>query len=173
MLSMIYCPTRLRYGEDQQDPEERAGLVRPGSERKLVKLPGEQPGKIALPEEVISAVTQAKTIKKHGARKRQMQYIGVLMRKIDATPIQEAIQNLEEGHRRQAELHKQVEHWRDELVRGNDALIGEIVRALPDAGKEQLTDLVKKAREELRKTKPFPAPARALFRYLHKSDQRP
>jgi ribosome-associated protein len=140
---------------------------------KLVKLTEEQLRKLELPEEVLSAVTLAKTIKKHGARKRQMQYIGVLMRRTDATPIQEAVQNLEEGDRRRAELHKQVERWRDELIRGNDALIEEIVRALPDAGREQLTDLVTKAREELIKANPSPAPARALFRYLHKSAQRP
>jgi ribosome-associated protein len=140
---------------------------------KLVKLTEEQLRKLELPEEVLSAVTLAKTIKKHGARKRQMQYIGVLMRRTDATPIQEAVQNLEEGDRRRAELHKQVERWRDELIRGNDALIEEIVRALPDAGREQLTALVTKARKELIKTNPSPAPARALFRYLHKSAQRP
>jgi len=139
---------------------------------KLVNLTEEQLRKIELPEEVLSAVTLAKTIKKHGARKRQMQYIGVLMRRTDATPIQEAVQNLEEGDRRRAERHKQVERWRDELIRGNDALIGEIVRTLPDAGKEQLTALVTKAREELIKANPSPAPARALFRYLHKSAQR-
>ncbi len=140
---------------------------------KLVKLTGEQLGKIALPEELLSAVTQAKMIKKHGARRRQMQYIGVLMRKIDATPIQEAIQDLEEAGRRQVEVLKKVERWRDELVRGNDALVEEIVSAVPNADKEQLTALVTKAREELIKARPSPAPARALFRYLHKSIQRP
>jgi ribosome-associated protein len=140
---------------------------------KLVKLTGEQLGRIELPEEVLSAVTLAKTIRKRGARKRQMQYIGVLMRKTDGTSIQKAVQNLEEGDRRQAELHKRVEQWRDELLRGNDAVIEEIVRALPNAEKEQLTGLVMKAREELTKTSPSPALSRALFRYLHKSAQQP
>ncbi len=140
---------------------------------KLVELSVEQLGKIELPEEVLSAVTLAKTINKRGARKRQMQYIGVLMRKADVASIQEAVQNMEEGDRKQAELHKQVEQWRDELLRGNDAVIEDIVRAFPNAGKEQLTDLVTKAREELTKTNPSPAPSRALFRYLHKSAQQP
>jgi ribosome-associated protein len=139
---------------------------------KLAKLTEEQLRKIGLPEEILSAVTQAKTIKKHGALKRQVRYIGVLMRKTDAIPIQEALQNLEEGNRRQTELHKQLERWRDELMRGNDALVADILRAFPDTGEEQLTDLVAKARKELVKANPSPAPSRALFRYLHKSAQR-
>jgi ribosome-associated protein len=139
---------------------------------RLVKLTAEQLGKIGLPEEISRAVTLARTIKKHGALKRQMQYLGVLMRKADCEPIQEALQNLEEGSRRQAELHKQVERWRDELLSGNDAAVDGILRALPGAVKEQLTDLVRKAREELTKKSPSPAPSRALFRYLHKSAQR-
>ncbi len=141
--------------------------------KRLVNLTEEQLGKIELSEEVLGAVTLAKTIKRHGALKRQMQYIGVLMRKTDAIPIQEAIQSLEKGNRGQIELHKQLEHWRDELIRGNDALIEDILRALPDAREEQLTELVTKAREELIKINPSPAPSRALFRYLHKSAQRP
>lgn len=140
---------------------------------KLVKLSDAQLRKIGLPEKILNAVTQAKSITKHGALDRQMQYIGVLMRKTDAVPIQEAVQTLEEGDLRQAALHKQLECWRDELLRGNDAVIEEIVSTLPSALKEQLMDLVTKAREEQIKTNPSPAPSRALFRYLHKSAQRP
>ncbi len=140
---------------------------------KLVKLSEAQLRKIQLPEKVLSAVIQAKSISKHGALNRQMQYIGVLMRKTDAGPIQEAVQNLEEGDRTQAALHKQLERWRDDLLSGNDTVIEEIVSTLPAVVKEQLTDLVTKARDEQIKTNPSPAPSRALFRYLHKSAQRP
>ncbi len=139
---------------------------------RLVKLTGEQLGSIGLPDEVSSAVAMAKAITKRGARKRQIQYIGALMRKTDVSSIREALQNPDEGDRRQAELHKQLERWRDELLRGNDSLIGDIVHTLPKAGTEQLTDLVTKAREELTKTNPSPAPSRALFRHLHKAAER-
>lgn len=140
---------------------------------KLVGLNAGQLGKISLPEEILNAVTLAKTITKRGGLKRQMQYIGGLMRKTDAASIQEAIQELEEGSRRQTELHKQVELWRDELQKGNDAVIEEILRTLPDAGKDQLTELVTRAKNESIKTHPSAAPSRALFRYLYGLAQKP
>lgn len=64
---------------------------------RLVGLSAEQLGCIELPESVLAAVTLAKTIKKHGARDRQMQYIGTLMRKCDPKPVQEALLRIEQG----------------------------------------------------------------------------
>lgn len=64
---------------------------------KLFKLSESQIEKIDLPEEIYKAVKVAKNIKSRGALKRQRQYIGVLMRKIDPEPIKEALRNIEEG----------------------------------------------------------------------------
>jgi len=65
---------------------------------RLVKLPAKQLEKIELPKDVYDAVRFAKTIRKYGALKRHMQYIGTLMRKIDSTPVQEALYNIEQGY---------------------------------------------------------------------------
>ncbi len=64
---------------------------------ELFKLPATAIEKIALPEEIYSAVKFAKSIKSRGALKRQLKYIGVLIRKIDPEPIKEALRNIEEG----------------------------------------------------------------------------
>jgi len=61
---------------------------------QLVKLSSEQLKHMGLPEDLLNAVTLAKSIKKHGGRLRQMQYIGSLMRKQDPAPIQEALQRI-------------------------------------------------------------------------------
>jgi len=61
---------------------------------QLVKLSPDQLKHIALPADLLTAVTLVKTIKKHGGRLRQMQYIGALMRKQDPVPIQEALQRI-------------------------------------------------------------------------------
>ncbi len=65
---------------------------------KLVKLPAKQLEKIDLPEDVYDAVRFARTIRKYGALKRHMRYIGTLMRKIDHIPVQEALYNIEQGY---------------------------------------------------------------------------
>lgn len=140
---------------------------------KLVKLSPDQLAKIELPEDVRNAVALARTITKHGARKRQIQYIGALMRRIDPGPIEAAIRGFEEGNRHQIELLKQVEHWRDELLRGNDTLLNELLNKLPDGEQGQLTDLVTKARGEPARNNPSHGPSRLLFRYLLRSIQNP
>jgi ribosome-associated protein len=166
---MVYCMRRLSMEKLSRTRKKALALSAQDLGEKLVKLTQEQLAKIPLPEEILSAVHAAQKITKHGALKRQMQYIGVMMRKADVEPIQEAVGHLEEGNRKRTELHKQVEHWRDALIGGNDAVIKEILTVLPGVQEEQLIDFVTKAREELMKLNPSPRPSRALFRYLYKS----
>lgn len=136
---------------------------------QLVKLSSEQLKNIALPMEMFNAVILAKSIKKRSARLRQMQYIGTLMRKYDPAPIQEALQRIERGTYKQTEDHQKREKWRDELIAGNDLLIEEILLQLPRADRQQLMDLVEKARQERAEKNPVPKAARTLFRYLTRS----
>jgi len=133
---------------------------------QLITLSSEQLKHIDLPENLLNAVTLAKSIKKHGARGRQMQYIGTLMRKHDTTPIQDCLRRIEQGTHRQTEDHQKRERWRDELIAGNDLLIEEILIQLPHGDRKQLTDLVQKARQERAAKNPVPKAARILFRYL-------
>ena len=54
---------------------------------QLVALDAKQLRQFALPEQLLDAVLTAQKIKQHGGRKRQLQYIGKLMRQIDTAPI--------------------------------------------------------------------------------------
>ncbi len=47
-----------------------------------------------LPEELLTAIEFARKIKSHGARRRQIQYIGALMRHIDPQPIETALEHI-------------------------------------------------------------------------------
>lgn len=144
--------------------EEATSLQALGEQ--LVTLSSEQLKNIALPMDVLDAVNLAKSLKKHGALRRQMQYIGTLMRKHDNAPIQEALQRLAQGTRIQTEDHQMREKWRDELIAGNDLLIEEILIQLPRADRQQLMELVQKARQERASKNTVPKAARTLFRYL-------
>lgn len=72
---------------------------------RLVTLSHEQLKNIELPSDMFNAVILAKKLKKHGARLRQMQYIGTLMRKYDPQPVQEALQRIEQGNRDRSAEH--------------------------------------------------------------------
>ena len=136
---------------------------------RLVTLSAEQLKNIELPSGMFNAVTLAKKLKKHGARSRQMQYIGTLMRKYDPQPVQEALQRMEQGSCDQSAEHRMIETWRDELIAGNDLLIERFALQFPLADRGQLTSLVQKAREERTANDPASKASRSLFRYLHKS----
>lgn len=133
--------------------------------KRLVDLSDEQLKGINLPEEIYDAVSSAKTIKSHGAHRRQMQYIGALMRKIDPGPVQEALDSIEQGYYKSSLSFKEIEDWRDELIAGNKPLIDEILAKCPDADRKQLERLVQQAISEKEHNNP-PGASRALFRYL-------
>ncbi len=118
-----------------------------------------------LPAEIHDAIIFAKTIKSHGAFRRQMQLIGTFMRNTDPVPIQEAFENIDRGNYKKAMDFKETEMWRDELINGNKTLMEEILNKCPDADRQQLAQLVRNAVKEKANDKP-PKSSRVLFRYL-------
>src|SRR5258708_12631689 len=70
----------------------------------LVALPESQLGELSLESNLYEAVIAAKRIKSHEAKRRQMQYIGRLMRGVDAEPIRERLAAIE-GHSARATAH--------------------------------------------------------------------
>jgi ribosome-associated protein len=133
---------------------------------RLVRLPPEQIGKIDMPGELREAVLAARTIKPHGARSRQMQYIGALMRRTDPAPIQKMLDDIDGGHTKAALLFHRIEKRRDELMEGGDTLVDEVCRQFPACDRRELRRLVLNARKEKENAQNKSKAARALFRYL-------
>ncbi len=131
---------------------------------KLVKLRDDQINAIALPEDILQAVRFAKTLE-HGALRRQLQYIGTLMRKHNVASIREILDNTRDSNRKLARATKEIERWRDGLLAGSDAVTQEISGKYPGADLEYLAELVRKAGTEKAAGRP-PRSARILFRYL-------
>ncbi len=132
---------------------------------RLMELPTEQLKKIDIPAELRQAVTTAKNIKQHGARKRQRQRIGALMREIDPEPIRTFFAELDDGCKREARQFQLLERWRDELVDGNDKILDEIFERYPETDRQHLLQLIRNARKERKDNRP-PKAFRALFKYL-------
>jgi ribosome-associated protein len=136
---------------------------------QLVHLSDAQFALLKLPGELLEAVAMARRMKQHEARRRQLQYIGRLMRDVDPGIIQGAIENLTSGENERKRKFKLVEKWRDELVGGDDERMIWLVENYPAIEPEQLRLLVKNAREAhcrngLKKA------GRKLFRYLSRLD---
>ena len=132
---------------------------------KLVQLSDEQLRRMDLPAELIGAIVDIRPMTSRGARRRQMQYIGSLMRDVDAAPIEQALLEIEQGEYQRARAFHRVEAWRDRLVDGEDEAMMEILDAFPRADRQRLGQLVRSARKEKQNNTP-PKSARNLFRYL-------
>ena len=131
---------------------------------QLVELNEQQLATMQLPESLLDAVLEARRLSKHEAKRRQMQFIGRLMRDIDAAPIRDRLEKwLGQGREHTAQLHA-LERWRDELLAGDPAL-ARFLEAYPGADSQQLRSLIRNARREQGAALP-PKSYRELFRAL-------
>ena len=131
---------------------------------RLVELNAEQLAEIGLPEDLRDAVDFARRTTKHEARRRQMQYIGKLMRSVDAAPIREKLKIWDGVSAEHTAQQHRVERWRDRLLEDESAL-DELVRAHPGIDARHLRALARKARDE-RASGAAPRSYRELFRAL-------
>jgi ribosome-associated protein len=131
---------------------------------RLVGLNPEQLAAIALPEVLHDAVEQAQRITKHEARRRQLQYIGRLMRAVDPEPIREKLRAWDGVSTEETARVHRIERWREKLLE-DDGAIGALVSAHPGIDIQRLRTLARNAREERNTGRP-PRAYRELFRAL-------
>ena len=123
---------------------------------KLVNLTKANLTKVPLDDSLKNAIELAQRLQKE-ARRRQLQYIGKLLRSIDAEPIREALEKIENKHnQQQAMLHK-LEILRDELVAKGDAALTDLLNEYPSADRQQLRNLIRAAQKEKEQNKPSKA----------------
>lgn len=135
---------------------------------KLVELSLTKLDTLPLTETLRKAILDAKTIKSHGAKRRQAQLIGKLMRAADFEAILAAYDNiLQEESSVTADFHE-VEVWRERLIRDGKEALTEFINAYQPEDVQQLRQFIKKAVDDVAKDRNTGA-AKALFRYLRSS----
>jgi|SRR5579872_1138248 len=120
----------------------------------LVELPEAQLKKIPLENPLLDAIITARSLKSHEARRRQLQYIGKLMRNIDAEPIQTALEKVQNKNQQSKAQFHQIERWRDRLIAEGDMALQKFLEQYPEADRQRLRQLMRNAQET------------ELFRYL-------
>jgi ribosome-associated protein len=131
---------------------------------ELVALSPEHLQKIEAPSALIEAVHEARRISKFGALRRQMQYIGRLMRDVDVEPIRAQLDGWKgRSAEDTARLHR-IERWRTRLL-GDETALGELIAAYPQADAQRVRTLVRNAQREAAAQKP-PKSFRELFQAL-------
>lgn len=146
-----------------QRKKQMTGLQDVGAE--LVKLSPDQVARLDLPESLREAVLDCQGITKHEARRRQMQYIGRLMRHIDAAPIVEKLAALSAPSKKDTALFHVAEKWRDDMMTDVRA-VERFAREFPHADSHKIGAVAEAARAE-RAAKRAPKHFRELFHLLN------
>jgi len=113
----------------------------------LCGLPATRLDAMPLPPQLREAIDEYRRTRTHEGRRRQLQYVGKLMRSVDDAPLREALAEVELGSARDTLLLHQAEAWRDRLIADDDALT-RWLHTHPDCDAQRLRSLVRAARRE-------------------------
>jgi ribosome-associated protein len=120
---------------------------------------------LGLPERLADAIAEARKVTGHEARRRQMQYVGRLMRDVDPAPIEAQLARWAEAPNAEKARLAAVERWRDRLLAEGDSLDA-LCTQWPAADRRLLAGLIARAAGERRSGSP-PHAFRDLFRVLN------
>ena len=132
--------------------------------RRLAELNNDQLAALDLPTRLLTAIADYQRFPSREAKRRQLQYLGKVMRDVDTEAVEEHLAELDGESAHARYQFNQLEHWRDELIDDPEALT-RFVSTYPSVDVQQLRQLIKKVtgakQSEQRKNN-----ARSLFRFL-------
>ena len=136
----------------------------------LIELSDSELDALPLPEQLRDAVLLARRITAHGGLYRQKQYIGKLMRKIDADPIRAALDAKRDRERVEAIRFHRIEQWRDRLLHEGVEAVAQLKAEFPQIDSAAIGKLTERARKERQQSAQKVTPAgRELFRALREA----
>jgi ribosome-associated protein len=133
---------------------------------ELAALADKDIDSLALPDKLAAALKDLKRLPTNGAKLRQRQFIGKLMRGIDPEPVLATLAARKRVHDMEIRQFQKVERWRDRLLSEPAARL-ELLEEYPSAEAAELDGLLAKAARERADSKP-PAAARELFAFLRR-----
>ncbi len=123
----------------------------------LLTLRADLSKSLDLPEKLSEALADARRITNFEGKRRQMQFVGKLMRQLEPdtlTAVRAALQEQHQGSAKQTLALHQAEQWRDRLI-AQDEAFGDWIQQFPGTDTQQLRALIRQARKDA------PAPDRA------------
>jgi len=157
-------------GELEQDlPKSKSQLKREmhglqALGKQLVELPPRQLVDIPISDKLRDAIVSARSLK-HGAIRRQLQYIGSLMPKEDEASIRTMLHKLQQPHKDEARAFHELEQWRDQLLLGDHDLLNELANKFDNFDRQHVRQLIRNEKKE-HEQKKSPKSSRLLFKYL-------
>ncbi len=161
--SFGFRPSKTRRKQESHDLQALG--------KSLVEMPDNRLDGLAMPDSLRDAIRAYNQTKTHEGRRRQMQFIGKLMRRVDPEPLREAVAAMQLGHAKDSLALHEAEHWRAELL-ADDEAVTRWASEHPQSDVQQLRNLVRAARKdaaaipEKRSGKAY----RELFRFIRANE---
>ena len=133
------APSRNELKKQMHDLQELGEAV--------AALPADRLDKLNLDERLRDAIDELRRTRSFEGKRRQLQYVGKLMKAEDPEPLREAVASYRVGSATDTLALHQAEYWRDQLLAGDDAL-NTWVKEHPETDVQQLRSLVRAARKE-------------------------
>jgi len=134
----------------------------------LSELPAGRLAALEMPDDLRQAIRDYRSIRAHGAKKRQRKFLGRLLRNLDTEPYRKVIEEFRTGNRAEARALHLVERWRDELV-ADDEAVTRWMAEHPNTDAQHFRSLVRAARKHDADTGVSERHGRAyreLFKYI-------
>lgn len=143
--------------------------------KQLLEMPDNRLDDIGMPERLREALDAYKKTKSFEGKRRQLQFIGKVMREVDAEPLREAVAQFQMGHARNALALHQAERWRTELLSDDKDVVTRWAQEFPEADLQQLRALVRSARKDAAEVpeKRSGRAYRELFQYIKQAMESP
>ena len=138
--------------------------------KKLISMPESRLNSLPLDSDLREEVGFARSIRAHGARKRQLMTVGKMLRKRDNEALLDAVDNVDQKNRQAHARFHQIEAWRDKLIEDDGQALSELLDQDPAINVQTLRQLIRNAKKEAKLGKP-PAAARKLFKLLREADE--
>ncbi len=132
---------------------------------ELVEMPEGKLQKFDLPEPLKLAIYEARKLRNREAKRRQLQYIGKLMRISDTTGIQQTFSEMDQKSLIYTKRLKQLEHWQAQIINQGTAAINAFLETYPKADRQKLRNLQRQINRETELKRPQNA-KRKLFDYI-------
>jgi ribosome-associated protein len=116
--------------------------------KQLLEMPDSRLESIEMPERLRDALDAYKRTRSFEGKRRQIQFIGKVMRGVDAEPLREAVAQFQLGHARNALALHQAERWRAELLSDEKSALTNWAADFPLSDLQQLRNLVRSARKD-------------------------
>lgn len=155
-------PEQISRSQKKRDAEYAQDIG-----ERLVSLSVQQLEQLNLPDNLFDSVLEAKQINAHGGKKRQLQFIGKLMRNtdVDLANIEAFFAKIDRAGREKTDAFKLIEHWRDELIINGNEAVSKLIESYPDTDVQLLRQLIRNANNK-KNEKLAKKSKKSIFQYI-------